>query len=285
MSMNLNPVDALADGVSNGIDKFAIGIGNDLVNSSNVNGTYDGKLIIDVATFTYNPFRDPAVISILKESALLYVLFGICFILVGGAYVQISRMRAHREFLGMELNSGLSLSNFYRSVFGLILLAPVVPFMMWVVLMFNSVLCKMIMSGIISSILFTPDNVALYVAMCFIYAVMSYAFIWRSLVIGITVGYCLILIILYAIPFTRNVGKGVFVYWLLMVFMQPVILAFTCVGVGIIKCISAFNINAELSGYFVLCILLVVVSLVFIFGPYTIMKVLGSAKNKLKLVL
>jgi len=284
--MNLNPVDALADGVSNGIDKFAIGIGNDLVNSSTLNGSsYDGKLIIDIATLTYNPFHDPAVMNVLFKSALLYVLFVIGFLLIGGSYVQLSRMRSHREFLGMHMNTGLSLSSFYNSSFALILFAPLVPFMMWVVLVINYVLCNLIMTGVISSILFTPDNVALYVAMCFIYAVMSGAFVWRSLIIGLTVGYCLILVILIAIPYTHRFGKGLLVYWLVMVFMQPMILFITCVGVGIIKFIFPFYGGLQMFGYVMLCILLIVVALVFIFGPYTIMKMLGSTKNKLKLVL
>ena len=114
--MSLNPIDALAEGVSDGIDNFAIGIGNDLVNSSTVNGSYDGKLIVDIATFTYNPFHDPTVLSALKESALLYALFVIAFIFIGGSYVQFSRLRTTREFLGMKIGSGGSLSSFYNSV-------------------------------------------------------------------------------------------------------------------------------------------------------------------------
>lgn len=283
--MSLNPIDALSEGVSNGIDNFAIGIGDDLVNSTSVNGTYDGKLIVDIATFTYNPFHDPTVLSALKESALLYALFVIAFIFIGGSYVQFSRLRSTREFLGMKLASGGSLSSFYKSVFGLILFAPMVPFLMWVILMVNYLLCQIIMRGVISSVLFSPDNVALYVSMCFIYAVMAAAFVWRSLVIGLLVGYCLILIIFLAVPYTRKLGKGLFTYWMLMVFMQPVILAFTCIGIGIVKFIAPYNPSGQVFGFIVFCILLIVLALIFILGPITIMKLLGSAKNKLKLVI
>ena len=66
--MPLNPVDTLSQGVSNGLDQFAIGLGDDLINMStsmNANASYDGKLLVDIATFTYNPLKDPAVLNAL----------------------------------------------------------------------------------------------------------------------------------------------------------------------------------------------------------------------------
>ena len=287
--MGLNPVDALAEGVQKGLDSFAIGLGDDMLNMSSsmstVNASKSGQLLLDVSTFTYNPLRDPTVLNALQNSALLYVLFLLAFIFVGGAWVQISRLKPTREFLGMKLNTGSSLAGFMKTVFILIVVAPVIPFLMWLVLMFNYIICNMIMTGMLPSIMLTPENVTLYVAMCFVYALMATSFVWRSLIIGLCMGYCLIIIIMIAVPSTRRLGKGLLSYYILMVFMQPVILAITCVGVGIIQFIAPFGGNNALFGYMVLGLLLLVVSLVFILGPFTIMKLLGSAKNKIKLVL
>jgi len=141
----------------------------------------------------------------------------------------------------------------------------------------------MIMTGMIPSIMLTPDNVSLYVAMCFIYALMAASFVWRSLIIGMCMGFCLIIIIMIAVPHTRQLGKSILSYYVLMVFMQPVMI--TCVGVGIIQFIETSDPMSILFAYLVLGLLLLVVSLVFILGPFTIMKLLGSAKNKIKLVI
>ena len=287
--MGLDPVDALAEGVQKGLDSFAIGLGDDMLNMSSsmstANASQSGQLLLDVSTFTYNPLRDPTVLNALHNSALLYVIFLLAFIFIGGAWVQFSRLRPTRELLGMKLNTGTSLAGFMKTVFILIVVAPVIPFLMWLVLMFNYIICNMIMTGMLPSIMMTPENVTLYVAMCFIYMLMAMSFVWRSLIIGICMGYCLIIIIMIAIPATRRLGKGILSYYVLMVFMQPVILAITCVGVGIIKFIAPSEPLSILFSYLVLGLLLLVVSLVFILGPFTIMKLLGSAKNKIKLVL
>ena len=287
--MGLDPVDALAEGVQKGLDSFAIGLGDDMLNMSSsmstANASKSGQLLLDVSTFTYNPLRDPTVLNALHNSALLYVLFLLAFIFVGGAWVQFSRLRPTRELLGMKLNTGTSLAGFMKTVFILIVVAPVIPFLMWLVLMFNYIICNMIMTGMLPSIMLTPENVTLYVAMCFIYMLMAASFVWRSLIIGLCMGYCLIIIIMIAVPATHRLGKGILSYYVMMVFMQPVILAITCVGVGIIKFIAPSEPLSILFSYLVLGLLLLVVSLVFILGPFTIMKLLGSAKNKIKLVL
>jgi len=287
--MGLDPVDALAEGVQRGLDSFAIGLGDDMLNMSSsmstANASQSGQLLLDISTFTYNPLKDPSVINALQNSALLYVVFLLAFIFVGGAWVQFSRLRPTRELLGMKLNAGSSLSDFMKTVFILIVVAPIIPFFMWLILLFNYIICNMIMAGMLPSIMLTPENVTLYVAMCFVYALMAMSFVWRSLIIGLCMGYCLIIIIMIAVPPTRRLGKGILSYYVLMIFMQPVILAITCVGVGIIQFIETSDPMSILFAYLVLGLLLLVVSLVFILGPWTIMKLLGSAKNKIKLVL
>lgn len=286
--MSFDPVDALSEGVNNGINQFAIGLGDDMLNMSasltGVDKSYPGKMLVDIATFTYNPLKDPAVINALQESALLYVVFVLMFIFVGGAFVHFSRLKPARELLGSKLSPDMSLSSFFWSAVGLIILGPIVPFLMLMVLIFNYVLCQLIMTGILPSILLSPDNVALYVGMALIYLLMSLSFVWRAYVIGISMAYCLIIVALLAIPQTRRLGKGLVWYYILMVFMQPVILLITCVGVGILKFIAPFDPPGQVFCLLVLGVLLFVVSLIFILGPFTIMRLLGGSK-KLKLVI
>ena len=264
-------------------------MGDDMLNMStsgaHLNSTYQGKILVDIATFTYNPFKDASVIAALSESALLYVLFLILFALIGGAYVQISRLRPARELLGSKLKQGMTLSEYLVIIFGLIFLGPLVPFMMGCMLLFGYACSQLIMVNILPNILFTPDNVPLYILMCFIYLFMSGTFIWRTLVIGLSVGYCLIIIILLAVPFTRKIGVQLFFYFCLMVMLQPVILAITCAGVGIIQNIEP-NIGIW-QGFCnsVLSLFLMAVGGLFVFGPWTILKLLGKSKKVVKMVI
>ena len=277
-----DPVDALTQGVSNGIKESMVSIGDDLFNISGAqdsNLSYGGQLLLDISTYTYNPAHDPVVVSNLQHSALLYVLFLLSFIFVGGAWVQFSRLRPTREFLGQKIESTTT-SSYFTSVFYMIILGPILPVLMYIVLIFNKIICSLVMMGIMPSIMPTLDNATLYLGMGAIYAVLSLSFIWRALVLGILFSYCLVVLVLWAVPCTRGIGATLFTYYIIMVLMQPVILVITCIGVGIIQFLFSFNPIVESAGYLVLGLMLFTASLVFILGPFTIMKLLKSVKDK-----
>ena len=277
-----NAVDALSTGVSNGIKQTMVSIGDDLFNISGAqenNLSYGSKLLMDISTYTYDPVHDPVVVSNLQHSALLYVLFLLSFIFVGGAWVQFSRLKPTREFLGHKIESATT-SSYFTSVFYLIILGPILPVLMYIVLIFNKIICSLVMMGIMPSILPTLDNATLYLCMGAIYAMLSLSFIWRALVIGIIFSYCLIVLVLCAVPWTRGIGATLFTYYIIMVLMQPVILVITCIGVGIVQFIAPFNATVQSAGYLVLGLMLFTASLVFILGPFTIMKLLKSVKDK-----
>lgn len=285
--VSLDPVDALAEGVQIGLDRFAVGLSDDMINMSStlsVNNSTEGQLLVDIATFTYNPFNDPTVVDTLVESALLYVLFLLAFIFVGGINVQISRMRPGREFLGMSISNGTTQSGYAISIFVLVIIGPLVPLFMWVILLCGDVVSNLIMSGILPNILLTPENVVLYFSMANIYLLMAASFVWRSIIIGISVAYCLIIVILIAISYTRSIGFGLLTYYTLMVFMQPIILALTCVGVGIIQFLVPYNPAGQVFCYVILGIILFIVSLVLILGPFWIMRLFGAVKKTVILV-
>lgn len=288
--MAVNLIDALTKAVSDGINSCAVGMGDDMLNMSSApgyinNGSYKGKVLVDIATYTYNPFKDVSVISALHESALLYVLFLILFVLIGGAYVQISRTCPARELLGAKFKQGLTLSEYLIICFALIVLGPLVPFSMYCVLIFSYATSQLTMVGILPSILFTPDNVTLYVFMCFLYMIMSGLYIWRTLVIGLSIGYCLFILILLAIPYTRKLGIQLYLYFILMALMQPIILGFTCAGVGIIQTIAPHIGMWQNFCNSILTLFLLGVGIMFIFGPWTILKLLGRSKQVVKMVI
>lgn len=287
--ISLNPLDALSDAVSNGIRQAGVGLGDDMFNMSsamnNTNSTYQGQMIVDIATFTYNPFNDPAVLNSLNESLMLYLLFLLSFILIGGSQVQISRMRPTRELLGMKTRTNQSLGGYLVSVFTLIILGPMIPLSMWIILMINYVICNMIMTNVLPSVLLTPDNVTLYIMMGFIYLLNSASFVWRALVIGMCVGYCLVIFILIMVRWTRDIGITLYLYFIVMVLMQPVILAITCIGVGIIQTIAPHDPMGQTFNYLVLGGFIFIVSIGFILGPGIIMWMVRRGKQTVRMVI
>lgn len=253
--------------------------------SLSTKGQYEGKLIMDVSTFTYNPLKDPTVIQALSDSTLFYVLCVIAFCFVGASYVIISQMRPARQFLGMDSGVEYPLTKYISHALILIVTPAILPMLMFTSLIFNYVICQMIMSNILPSILLSPSNTTLYVAMTFIYMLLAVAFVWRTLIIGISVACCLIIFLLTVIPYTRHIGTTLIEYYLLMVFMQPVILLTTSIGVGVIQFIVPFDQTGQMFGFMVLGLLLLTVSVLFVLGPMLSKMIFRKTKKTLRLVL
>lgn len=248
-------------------------------------GAQKGQLLADIATFTYNPLRDPTVVQSLQDSTLLYILAVISFIFVGGSYVIFSKFKTARPLLGMDTGGGYTLSKWLTHLLSLIAIPPVLPIIMLSTLVFNYIICNMVMTGILPSILLTPDNTTLYVAMSFIYLLLAIAFVWRALIIGLSVACCLIIFLMVIMPITRDIGITLVYYFIFMVFMQPVILLITSIGVGIIKYIVPYDHTGQMFGYMVLGLLLFVVAFVFIIGPVITRMIFRKAVNKFRLVI
>lgn len=285
-----NAVEMLAYGVRKGIDYAMLSIGDNLFNMSmqtpgvtndhSVNG-----MILSASTFTYNPFRDPGVISRLSDSVFIYILLALAFCFVYGSYVSISRFKTTRTFLGEEKTDTNDLGKFLKNAALLICLPPVLPICIFFVLIFNKVICSTIMFEAIEGLIPVMNNTTLYVAMAGIYALLTVSFIWRTLIIGMTVSFSFIVAFLAIAPYTRRVGIMIIQYFLLMVFMQPVILMLTACGVAIIQFIVPMGAtNTQMVCYMVMGVLLLVVAIVFVI-PFPLLRRLGgNGKRMIKLV-
>ncbi|MBN1133829.1 MAG: hypothetical protein JXA38_02705 [Methanosarcinaceae archaeon] len=262
------------------MDSFAIGLGDDMFNMTStispaVVNTDGGKtdLIMSIATFPYNPFKDQSVLDGALASLGIYFLLVFGFILLGGAYVVLSRAAPTRRMLGQSQNNPMSLSKFGISCMTLICLPAFVGLAMWIPLVLNYILCSLFVSSIIDSLAPSPENIIMYVGMALIYLMMAAAFVWRMLVLGIAVKFAFIIFFLMVVPITRRLGTIIFGYYFLMVFMQLVIVALTVAGVGIIKTITV-GLPGDIAYYLVLGLFLLVVAIIMILGPVTIMKLI-----------
>lgn len=277
--------------ISKGIDQFAVGLGDNMINMSNsLNLAADSKttteiLLFKMGTFTYNPFQDPTVRDIFSKSVGIYILCLMVFILLGGAYLQISRAGAYRNRLvGQQVENHMTLSEFAITVFGLNVVIPVVPLLMWLVLLANYVFSSMLMSGIIESAVPTPDNTVLYLGLALVSLLLAFVFVYRTLIIGIGVAFCLVIALFVGIPLTRRLGCYMFLYFAIMAFLQPIILGFTLVGIGIIDFLLWFNVSSVLFGYLTLGILLFLLSVLIILLPplFLVLSFIGT-KNVVKI--
>ncbi|MBN1134388.1 MAG: hypothetical protein JXA38_05670 [Methanosarcinaceae archaeon] len=260
-------VDAGAKMVSDDIYNMTSTISPTVTSSDN--GTTD--LILSIATFPYNPFRDQSVIDGALASLGIYSLLVFGFILIGGTYVLLSNAEPTRRLFGQSIERKMSLSKFGMYCMLLICLQAFVGLAMWIPLIVNYILYSLFVSSIIDSIAPTQDNVILYIGMALVYLIMADEFVWRMLVIGVSAKFVFIIFFLMIVPMTRKLGALIFGYYLLMVFMQLVIVALTIAGIGIIKTIS-IGLPEDVTHYLVLGIFLLVVALVMILGPVTIMK-------------
>jgi hypothetical protein len=267
--------DQGAQMVTDGIRNFAIGTGDDMYNVTGelTNTTVPGtnNLIMNVATDQYNPFNDPSVIDGALVSLGIYALLVLAFILIGGTYVLLSNATPTRRMIGQAPENSMSVAQFGIYCAALFVIPVFVGLAMWVPLIINYILSTLFMSSVIDSLAPSPENIVMYLGMALIYMLMAFAFIWRTIVIGLSVKFAFIIFFLIVVPMTRRFGIMLFMYYLMMVFMQMIIVALTVSGISIIQHITV-GLPSDISYYLVLGLFLVIVSLIMILGPVTIMR-------------
>ncbi|MBN1134778.1 MAG: hypothetical protein JXA38_07730 [Methanosarcinaceae archaeon] len=269
--------DQGAQMVTDGIRNFAIGTGDDMYNVTGelTNTTVPGtnNLIMNVATAQYNPFHDQGVIDGALVSLGIYALLVLAFILIGGSYVLLSNATSTRRMIGQAPENRMSVSQFGIYCAILFVIPVFVGLAMWAPLIINYILSTLFMSSVVDSLAPSPDNIVMYLGMALVYMLIAFAFIWRTIVIGLSVKFAFIIFFLIVAPMTRRFGIMLFIYYLLMVFMQMIIVALTVSGISIIQYITV-GLPSDILYYLVLGIFLLIVSFIMILGPVTIMRLI-----------
>lgn len=269
--------DALSDIIKGGIDKFIIGIADDLYEQSyrpdgttTFNGTTTEIWIYRITTYTPDPTKNAGVMEFLKTTILLVIVYCCLYIAVGSIYV----IAAMAVPAGADLIDGLlNRSNTFRttrikeyfenlfvslSVLGFTGTAMSLLFALnYFITSFFIVSCFQVKSLSPSS-----DNAILYLMISTFYYVLNSSMYVRAILLYIFVMGCFVIGALLISNKTRDMGLSIGWYFIGILFMQSIIVFLTTAGfIGVEAMCAETGIVvgsvAEITLYFFLLFILV----------------------------
>jgi hypothetical protein len=257
-----------------GDSMISMGTGNDTVNRAETPG-----LIFRMITYTVDPYTFPWVKKWWNTMLVFYVFVFTIACLGGASLVLIQKMSPdtiHRmAWLMGEDSASFYLQNWLsKMVLGLMF--PVITlFGVYVILQINYAVSGMITANALNEVPPTIDNMIAYLFMALAYLILTIVFALRNIVIVLFAAGSLGIAALYLIPQLQNFVKSVFVYFIVIVFMQPALIFTAAVGTVFIQ-----NLPPELNmfvsvSYAALIILLVVMGIVCIVGKSIVSRIVG----------
>lgn len=280
--------DAAAASVKKGLDIFFYSIGDSMINL-NSSGTLDGAarqetpgLIFNMISYTVDPFALNFVKEWWRTSLIFFVTVAIMYICMGGA---LALLQNYHPSVLQRLNwieSGIYSDNFeLKQWLSNVVLALLFPFLtyfgLYAILQLCYVVTGLVTQTALNAVPPTAENLIVYLFMAITYLLLSIIMSIRNIVIVLFCAGGLMLAALYLLPSLQNLVKHIFMYFLLLVFLQPLMVFVAAVGVMFITGIPTGLIQIQASLYLGLMILLLLIGLVVTFGYGTISRMIGIA--------
>jgi hypothetical protein len=279
-----DPIDSYgAQMVGAGMQIFANSIGDSMISMGTGNSTVDRaetpSLIFKMITYTVDPYTFPWVKKWWNTMLVFYVFVFTVACIGGAALVLLQKMSpdtlSRIAWLLDENAASFYLQNWLgKMVLGL--LFPVITlFGVYVILQINYAVSGIITANALNAVPPTIDNMIAYLFMAFAYLVLTIVFALRNIVIVLFAAGSLGIAALYLIPQLQDFVKSVFVYFIVVVFMQPALIFTAAVGTVFIQ-----NLPPELNmfvsvSYVALIILLLVMGVVCIIGKSIVNRIVG----------
>jgi hypothetical protein len=267
---------------------FNVGMNGSTNEATNIKKNY-GQAVALIYAMTTIEF-DPSQNDFIKELQIRFGLIGfflmLMFILLGGAYVNIYMVTSARN-----AEKAYILSNRYHIPINEYALTIVESCLMMtggymvlrVTILMELLFTKLIMLQILDRIAPTDSNLIMYLMMSLCYLLIGIAIAYRILIIGLFHATYIVFIGLYCFGITRPVSVAAFLYYLKMLFLRPILVGVTVIGVGIISTlglpagsnptgaaslISNFIIQPVM--YSALVLILLIICVMFILGVTTV---------------
>lgn len=284
--------EAAVGAVKKGMDTWLYGIGDSMVNL-NGNGTLDSAarqetpgLILRMLSFTIDPFTLDFVKTWWGTSLIFFVTIAILYICMGGALALLqtynpSLMQRLTWFESGTYNDNFELKKWLSNV-ALSLIFPFITYFgLYIILQLCYIVTALLAQSALNSIPPTAENIVVYLFMALTYLLLSIIMSIRNIVIVVFCAGGLMLAALYLIPSLQNLVKNIFMYFLLLVFLQPLLVFVAAVGVMFVTSLPKELMMFQASLYFSLKILLLLIGLVVTFGYGTISRMIGIATRAL----
>jgi len=282
--------EVAAAAVKRGADLFTYSIGDSMIdlsgNGTVVNRAETSSLIVNMLSYTVDPFTLDFVKDWWGTSLIFFVVIAIMYICAGGGFALLSTLSPSLMQQLSWLDSGRYSSNFeikqWISNVALAILFPLLTYFgLYTILQLCYVVTALLSTTALTMIPATPENIVVYLCMAITYLLLSIIMSIRNIVIVVFCAGGLMLAALYLIPSLQNLVRHIFMYFLLLVFMQPIMIFVAAVGVMLITALPVAMITYKISLFLALMVLLLLIGIILVFGYGTIARMVGIAGRAL----
>jgi hypothetical protein len=268
------PVDDIgANMVKKGFDLFAYSIGDSMISLGTGNETVNREeapdMIFKLLTFSVDPYKFSFVQEWQQVMVIFFVMLTLLMVMLGGASVLINRTSpdiAYRISWLLDSSAVFDLNKWVSTIFIAIIFLLLGTFGLYYLLQFEYVVSAIITEKALLTVPPTIDNIIAYLLFASVYLLLSVIMAIRSIIILLMAAGSLGLFALYLIPQTRQFAASAFMYFLVVLFMQPALLFIAAVGLAFVQMIPLPLLQFKVITVLGLTIFMAVFSLLCILG-------------------
>jgi hypothetical protein len=268
--------DAGANMVKKGFDLFAYSIGDSMIALGTGNQTINQTnreeapgMIFKLLTFTIDPYKFSFVQEWQQVMIIFFVILTLLMIMLGGASVLINRSSpelAYRISWLLDSPAVFDINKWISTIFIAIAFLLVGTFGLYYLLQLEYVVSAIITDHALLTVPPTIDNIIAYLLFAAVYLLLSVVMAIRAIIILLMAAGALGLFALYLIPQTRSFAASAFMYFLVILFMQPALLFIAALGLAFVQMIPPELINFKVMIILGLALFMAVVAIVCILG-------------------
>lgn len=276
------PDEAGAYMVQKGLDSFVYGIGDSMISLANggntsINRTETTNEIMKILTYSIDPYRFEFVQEWQNTMLVFYVFILILILIIGSAifYQSGKNPELIKKIYYITKNPKLVTFNTYRSLIssGIVLLIFGI-FGIFYILKLEYITNALIVNHALATAPPLMDNMIAYFFMALSYLILSIVMGVRSIIIltfvsgefGLFALYLLGLLVSHTTESVINFVISLFIYFMVIIFMQPLILFVSAIGLAFIGVLPPQLISIQILIVIGLFLILSVISISCIFA-------------------
>jgi hypothetical protein len=200
---------------------------------------------------------------------IFFVILTLLLVMLGGASVLINRTSpdmAYRISWLLDSSAYFDINKWVSTIFIAIAFLLLGTFGLYYLLQFEYVVSAIITEKALLTAPPVIENIITYLLFAAVYLLLSVIMAVRSIIILLMAAGALGLFALYLIPQTRNFAVSAFMYFLVILFLQPVLLFMAAIGLTFVQMIPLPLIQYKVIIVIGLVILMAFVSVICILG-------------------
>lgn len=265
--------------IAEGVELFCINAADKIFAMSfsgydNTHGTNTVGTIYNIASYTPDPMKFEVTQDFIAFSKSIFARFYplilmFAFIAALITHYKTDALQQIEKLTGVNIGKKSNILS-KKSINGIYIIVFMYAFI-FIILKFNDMLTKAVMTSILETVSPTPDNFILYFIMAISYLVLGFFFSIRILVIFLFCGFAYLVGIALLIDYTNEAATNVCAYFVQTVFFQFIVVLYFSACILIIKAIvNPMDYDGQQIMYTVMLLGGIYISIKLMFGTKVI---------------